>query len=764
MTNLYNQKNPLKIAVLPGDGIGKEVVEAALPIFNCLEIPTLIHFGEIGWECWKKEGDPIPKKTWDLIEWADTILLGAITSKPLLEAEMELLKHLQGKGIEYVSPVIQLRQKLGLFANVRPIYNVLGQGMPYRFTIIRENTEGLYAGLDFASAPSEIFDILKNKQASHVNWQIENPDQASCAIRLQTDLGLKRLFKFSFQYAKNRGFKKLTLADKPNVLRYSGNFARARLQEIAKDFPDIVYDIQNVDAVALQMVKKPEQYGVIVAENMFGDILSDLGAGIMGGLGLAPSANIGEKKSYFEPVHGSAPVHAGLNKANPAALFLTIALMLEHLGYSESAKKIEAAIENALTYNESITYDLSGKGSTRDFAEKVISQFKNPAPQKKVSFLSVGTELSQGKVLNTTSYHMASALSKNGIAIRQHMTVPDDEVILKKAIRQLLKRNETLIITGGLGPTDDDKTRFSLSEALNCPLKFNTDVWENIQNRLRRFKLNVSESNRRQAFFPKNAYCIPNPNGTAAGFWLEKDGQTVFVLPGPPSECLPMFNQEVLPKLLESGYGRSEKRYFWKLLGAIESEIGEKINSHVNVLPIEVEYCWNYPYLNITLLIKSECVDEHINQFIKNLDQEFAPYLISNDENQDAITLAVQQILKNGVPLIIYDAATRGVLESNLRVPATDTYVSFLIHPPQEIRPDALLVKVEGLEEYWLAKPYTGTTSIRCHIAYQGHNIRFTTCVPYRSSKMRDYAAAYICQCILFYYQKKGFQNVRVNP
>lgn len=293
------------VAVLPGDGIGPEVTSAALDVLDRLGLPLDLRFGEIGWECWRQEGNPVPARTWKLLEETDTCLLGAITSKPLREAEAELPDDLRGTGLTFVSPVIQLRQRLSLYANVRPVVDLVDGR--FDFTVIRENTEGLYAGYDFHGLEEALWNVVRD----HPNAQASGPDASSVTLRLQTRFGMDRLLRHGFEYARSHGYDRLTLVDKPNVLRHSSNHLRERLELIAAEHPEIETEILNVDAVALWLVRRPERFGVLVAENMFGDILSDLGAGVMGGLGLAPSGNVGDHGSYFEPVHGSAPAWPG---------------------------------------------------------------------------------------------------------------------------------------------------------------------------------------------------------------------------------------------------------------------------------------------------------------------------------------------------------------------------------------------------------------------------------------------------------------------
>ncbi|OEC58889.1 isocitrate/isopropylmalate dehydrogenase family protein [Pseudomonas sp. AP42] len=361
-----------RICVLPGDGIGIEVMEAALPVLKALNLPFDLEFGDIGWECWKREGNTVPDETWEKINQCDATLLGAITSKPLAETEAELPPHLQGQNRRYVSPVIQLRQNLDLYANVRPVTDITGENR-FRFVVIRENTEGLYAGLDYGRIPDQFLPLLQEREALGAPWRREGQEDATISVRLQTRSGLERIFEYAFDYASRHGFDRVTFVDKPMVLRHSSAFTRGVFESVAQRYPGIEGVIENVDAVALWMVQRPERFSVVVAENMFGDILSDLGAGVMGGLGFAPSGNFGKLGAYFEPVHGSAPAHAGLNKANPSAMFMTIALMLEHLGYPQEAQYVTAAVSR-VARSSVRTYDMGGSHSTAQVGEAIIGE------------------------------------------------------------------------------------------------------------------------------------------------------------------------------------------------------------------------------------------------------------------------------------------------------------------------------------------------------------------------------------------------------
>lgn len=357
----------INVAVLPGDGIGQAVMRAAVPVLKLFNLPIQLHYGEIGWSCWKQAGTPIPSETWTLIRQSDAILLGAITSQPEREALNALPIELQKNPPKYQSPILQLRQALELYANVRPCFRVSEVGNQFNFCIIRENTEGLYSGFDYHPAPPELYALLDQ----HECWRDRPREEISCSIRLQSKQGLLRIFKFAFQYAEMHGMGRVTFADKPNVLRESSAYARVLFEAVASDYPDIQADILNVDAVALWLIKRPESFGVIVAENMFGDILSDVSAGVMGGLGLAPSANIGAHQCYFEPVHGSAPRMAP-ESANPSAMFLSIALMLDHLGYSKEATMIRGAVVEVIRAGAVVTYDLGGSSTTDEMASAIL--------------------------------------------------------------------------------------------------------------------------------------------------------------------------------------------------------------------------------------------------------------------------------------------------------------------------------------------------------------------------------------------------------
>ncbi|MFZ4842492.1 isocitrate/isopropylmalate dehydrogenase family protein [Mycetocola saprophilus] len=362
----------MRIAVLPGDGIGAEVVEAALPIIEAVGLPWTLEIGDIGWEFWKHEGTPVPPRTWDLITRSAATLVGAVTSKPPREARAELDVGLRSGGRIYVSPVIQLRQRLALFANLRPVADLRGDR--FGFVVIRENTEGLYSGIDYREVPEALWPSV----GTHPNAARSGREHTAMSIRLQTEFGLRRIIEFGFSFAARHGFHRVTLADKPNVLRNSSELVREIFDDVGRKYPQIEGEILNVDAVGLWIVTRPERFGVIVAENMFGDILSDVGAGVMGGLGLATSGNIGSVGTYFEPVHGSAPALVGAQRANPLAMILTIAQMAAHHGFTTQAQVINAAVRRVIVLNraDELTPDLGGHATTSAAAHAVIGAVK----------------------------------------------------------------------------------------------------------------------------------------------------------------------------------------------------------------------------------------------------------------------------------------------------------------------------------------------------------------------------------------------------
>ncbi|MEM1665833.1 MAG: isocitrate/isopropylmalate dehydrogenase family protein [Nitrososphaerota archaeon] len=366
-----------KIAVLPGDGIGVEVIKAALMVLEAANFDAEYIHGDIGWEFWCKEGNPLPDRTLKIIKETDCALFGAITSKPKEDAEKELAPELRGKGFTYYSPIIRLRQELDLYACVRPCKAFSGNPLNYRdgidIVIFRENTEGLYAGVEFYPLSRKVFDALCEnvRMKEFEKFGLEN---VAVSLRVMTKQACERIVRAAFEYARKHKRRSVTVVDKPNVLRETGGLMLSVARKIAAEYPDIEYREANVDAMCMWMLKNPLEHDIIVAENMFGDILSDLAAQFVGGLGFAYSGNIGDNYAIFEPVHGSAPKHAGKNKANPIAAIMAGKMMVEWLGEVEVARAIEEAVAEVILEGKLRTYDMGGQTTTTEMAEGIASK------------------------------------------------------------------------------------------------------------------------------------------------------------------------------------------------------------------------------------------------------------------------------------------------------------------------------------------------------------------------------------------------------
>ncbi len=364
-----------KIAWLPGDGIGKDVMDAAKIILDTIKLDAEYIPGEIGWKFWVNEGNALPDRTIELLNKTDCALFGAITSKPKEEAAKELKSELQGKGYSYFSPIVRLRQEFNLHTNMRPCKAFPGNPLNYKegidIIVFRENTEGLYSGVEYYPLPSEVFDVL-NKTHPKMK-KFKNKDIAFSS-RIMTKQACANIVRQAFEYAKKHNRKSVTVVDKPNVLRETGGLMIRTAREIAKEYPNIPLWETNIDAQCMWLIKNPLDYDILVAENMFGDIISDLCAQLVGGLGFASAGNIGDNYAVFEPTHGSAPKYAGQYKVNPMAMLLSVRLMLDWLGEKKSALKIENAIAEVIKEGKKRTYDMGGNNTTLEVAEEVAKK------------------------------------------------------------------------------------------------------------------------------------------------------------------------------------------------------------------------------------------------------------------------------------------------------------------------------------------------------------------------------------------------------
>jgi 3-isopropylmalate dehydrogenase len=357
-----------RIAWLPGDGIGIEVCDAARLVLDAAGFEAEYIPGDIGWEFWRTEGEALPARTVDLLRATDCAFFGAITSKPAGEAARELAPALQGRGLSYRSPIVRMRQLLDLYICLRPCKAFPGNPLNYRegidLVVFRENTEGMYIGVEFPQAPESFY---AEKAMERI------PRNAAISIRSITREGSRRIVRAAFQYAVKYGRRKVTAVHKANVLRATCGMFLDAAREVAAEFPQIQFDTANVDAMCMWLLKNPDNYDVIVTTNLFGDILSDLCAQLVGGMGFGYSGNIGDRYAVFEPTHGSAPKYAGLNKVNPLATILAARMMLDWLGETQKAAAVEAAVAEVVRRGEVRTYDMGGKATTREMAQAVAS-------------------------------------------------------------------------------------------------------------------------------------------------------------------------------------------------------------------------------------------------------------------------------------------------------------------------------------------------------------------------------------------------------
>lgn len=331
--NTSNKKdNKYQIAVIPGDGIGKEVMEATISVLDELDVGFDYVYGIAGDECNEEHGTPLPQETIDIVRDSDACLFGAA-------------------GETAADVIVKIRQEMKMFANLRPVKSYPNTKSVFEnvdFMIVRENTEGLY---------------IANQE--------EKTADGAIAKRIITREAEERIIDYAFQYAKDNNRTKVTAVHKANVLKKTDGLFKEIFYEVGEKYPDIDTEDFYVDATAMYLVTQPQEFQVIVTTNLFGDILSDEGAGLVGGLGLIPSANIGSEGALFEPVHGSAPDIAGQQKANPIAMMLSAVMMLRYLGENEAADKFDAAILKVLSEGKTLTGDLGGSATTMEVAQAI---------------------------------------------------------------------------------------------------------------------------------------------------------------------------------------------------------------------------------------------------------------------------------------------------------------------------------------------------------------------------------------------------------
>jgi 3-isopropylmalate dehydrogenase len=367
-----------RIAWLPGDGVGGEVMEAARICLDVLKLDADYIHGDIGWEFWCKEGESFPARTIELLKSCNAAMFGAITSKPAKAAEAELVPALKGKGLLYRSPIVRMRQMFDLYICLRPCKAYPGNPLNYKegidIVVFRENTEDLYAGVEFSPVPDQLAATLKELSKPFAPFAGLKGDEYAVSCKVNTKKGSERIVRAAFEYAKKFGRKKVTVVHKANVVRATDGLFFEMAKLVAKDYPGIPLDDANVDAITMWLLKNPMSYEVLVAPNLYGDIISDLSAQMVGGLGFACSANIGEKLAVFEPSHGSAPKYTGLYKVNPIATILAAKMMLDWLGETEKGTRLEQAVAAVIAEGQVRTYDMGGSSTTLDMGREIAAK------------------------------------------------------------------------------------------------------------------------------------------------------------------------------------------------------------------------------------------------------------------------------------------------------------------------------------------------------------------------------------------------------
>ena len=364
-----------RIAWLPGDGVGNDVMEAAKIVLDRIKLDAEYVRGDVGWEFWKAEANPLPDRTTELLRNSDCALFGAITSLPKEESQRELAPEHQGKGYVYSSPIVRMRQEFNLRTNLRPCRAYSGNPLNYKdgidIVVFRENTEDLYSGVEFHPVPDEVRLVIKRHNKKMGRFDSVSGEDMAISLRINTRQACRNIVTDAFELAKKQGRKSVTVVEKPNVIRETSGLMVRTAREVAKSYPGIELWETNIDAMCMWLIKNPLDYGIIVTSNMFVDIVSDLCAQLVGGLGFAASGNIGDNLAVFEPTHGSAPKYAGKYKVNPMAMLLSVKMMLDWLGEDQMALSLDNAIAQVIREGKVRTYDMGGNNTSLEIAEAV---------------------------------------------------------------------------------------------------------------------------------------------------------------------------------------------------------------------------------------------------------------------------------------------------------------------------------------------------------------------------------------------------------
>jgi isocitrate/isopropylmalate dehydrogenase len=364
-----------RIAWLPGDGVGVEVMDATRLVLDAMGLDAEYLHGDIGWEFWCREGDAFPTRTIELLKNVDAAMFGAITSKPSKAALDELAPALKDKGLAYRSPIVRMRQLFDLYVCLRPCKAYAGNPLNFKegldLVVFRENTEDLYAGVEFSPVPPELSQTLAKLAPAFAPFKDLRPDDYAVSCKINTRKGSERIVRAAFEFARTNKRKKVTVVHKANVVRASDGVFLEEARKVAKGFQEIATDEANVDAICMWLLKNPANYDVLVAPNLYGDIISDLCAQMVGGLGFGCSGNIGVKLGVFEPSHGSAPKYTGQNKVNPLATILAAKMMLDWLGETAKGRAVEAAVAKVVGDGKVRTYDMGGASTCLEMGEAV---------------------------------------------------------------------------------------------------------------------------------------------------------------------------------------------------------------------------------------------------------------------------------------------------------------------------------------------------------------------------------------------------------
>ncbi len=355
------------ITLIPGDGTGPEISEATKRVIEATGIPIKWDIQEAGLDVFEKEGNPLPQRVLDSIKRNKVAIKGPITT-PV------------GTGFRSVN--VTLRQTLDLYCCLRPSRTFKGVRTRFQdvdLVIVRENTEDLYAGIEFAKGTEDVkklIDLIHDLTGKTIR------SDSGISIKPISVYGTERIVRFAFEYARKNKRKKVTAVHKANIMKYSDGLFLETARNVAAKYTDIEFEDRIVDNMCMQLVQKPELYDVIVLPNLYGDVVSDLAAGLIGGLGVAPGANLGEEYAVFEPVHGSAPKYKGLNKVNPLAMILSGVMMLRHLQEFEAAQRLETAVASVIEEGQNVTYDMKPTpddptaATTSQMADAIIEKLR----------------------------------------------------------------------------------------------------------------------------------------------------------------------------------------------------------------------------------------------------------------------------------------------------------------------------------------------------------------------------------------------------